>query len=162
MGCCLSSLPKTSPSALSDDAYSVDPPTAMVISVDGSLIEYTVGITTANVIEANGKGCILCNSDKLLFDAYPPVTAPEEVLEPGQIYFLLPLSELGRRLTGADVAALAFRASAALKKAAETLGRRRGIIKVAPLTGRCEAAKDNKGSPWLRRVLSTVKEIHED
>ncbi|PKU63447.1 uncharacterized protein LOC110093954 [Dendrobium catenatum] len=161
MGCCLSSFPNTSPS-LSDDDYSVDPPTAMVISVDGSLIEYNVGITTANVIEANGKGCILCNSDKLFFDAYPPVTAPEEVLEPDQIYFLLPVSELGHRLTGADLAALAFRASAALRKATETQGRRRGIIKVAPLTLPCEAAKENKGSPWLRRVLSTVKEIHED
>lgn len=133
----------------------------MVVSVDGSLIEYTVGITAANVIEANGKGCILCNSDKLLFDSYPPVASPEEKLEQGQIYFLLPISELGHRLTGADVAALALRASAALKRAAEKQERRRGI-KVAPLMELKEDMVKKRHVRLLCRVLSTVAEIHEE
>ncbi|KAK8914296.1 hypothetical protein KSP39_PZI024162 [Platanthera zijinensis] len=124
MGCFSSSLL----SAVDDDGGF---PTAMVVTTDGSLIDYDAGITAAEVIAQTARDSALCNSDKIFIDSYPPAAPPGEMLEQGQIYFLLPTTELRRRLTGEFVAALAIRASEALQKAQEKHGTRRRI-KVAP------------------------------
>uniref|UniRef100_A0A8I6Y3R5 Uncharacterized protein n=1 Tax=Hordeum vulgare subsp. vulgare TaxID=112509 RepID=A0A8I6Y3R5_HORVV len=66
----------------------------------------------------------VCNSDALYFIEPPPALAYDELLRPGQIYFLLPAAGLGRPLSSADMAALAVRATAAI--AAKRPERRRG------------------------------------
>ncbi|KAK8914297.1 hypothetical protein KSP39_PZI024163 [Platanthera zijinensis] len=113
----------SSPHTAADDGY---PPPSMVVTVDGYLLEYSLGVTAADVLAATAPGCVLCNSDKLLFDGYPPAVGPHEELDPGQIYFLLPATVLRRQLSGANVAALAVRASAAMTRTAAAPAEKRG------------------------------------
>ncbi|KAK8913563.1 hypothetical protein KSP39_PZI024164 [Platanthera zijinensis] len=137
MGCSSSS----SLRAAAGDGY---PSTAMIVATDGSLIEYSGGITVAEALVAAGQGCVLCHSDKIFFDAYPPAAAPEEKLEPGQIYFLLSSAQLRRRLNGSNAATLAMRASSALKRAAEKRGRKMRI-RVAPMAGAVDLEVGRRG-----------------
>ncbi|PKU74054.1 uncharacterized protein LOC110115895 [Dendrobium catenatum] len=168
-----------------NDKNSFFPSKAMVVATDGSLLEYTSGIRTSEVITAVGKTYMLCNSDKLYFDAYPPAMAPDEELVSGQIYFLLPVAELNQLLSAANVAALAIRASTAMKQAAKMQGRRG--IRVSPVTeildvelgisGRrnfelklaektIETKKKYKKVVGVRskrsKALSTIEEVDED
>ncbi|KAG0455716.1 hypothetical protein HPP92_023504 [Vanilla planifolia] len=115
MGCCFSS-PSTAAVA------AVRPLNAMVVSAEGILLEYADSMTAAEVMGATGGDYALCNTDELFFNAYPPAVAQGEQLGPGQMYFLLPVSDLRRRLGGMEMAALAMRASAAMKRAAESRG----------------------------------------
>jgi len=67
---------------------------------------------------------------------------PTELLQPGQLYFMLPISMLGNVLSGIDMAALAVKASSALAQSNSNSRRRtstststsRGIrrVQVAP------------------------------
>jgi hypothetical protein len=57
----------------------------------------------------------VCSSDALYFDADVPALGRDELLRPGQIYFILPAAMLCWPLSAADMAALAVRASDALE-----------------------------------------------
>ncbi|KAL0904763.1 hypothetical protein M5K25_026914 [Dendrobium thyrsiflorum] len=179
MGCSFSSV-----LTVINERNLIIPSKAMVVAADGSLLEYTSGIRTSEVIMAVGKIYILCNSDKLYFDAYPPAMAPDEELVSGQIYFLLPVTELNQRLSSSNLAALAIRASTAMKQAAKLKGRRG--IRVSPMTeifdvelgtnGRnfelilaektTETKKKYKRMVGVRskrsKALSTIEEVDED
>ncbi|KAK8937010.1 hypothetical protein KSP39_PZI011782 [Platanthera zijinensis] len=110
MGCKFSFL---SSAAAADDDYSGRKLKVMVVTRGGYLQEYTTRVTAAEV--AGNGGAALCSSDKIFFDAFPPAIPEEEELEAGQLYFLFEAGELRRRVTGADMAALALRASRALQ-----------------------------------------------
>ncbi|KAG0461720.1 hypothetical protein HPP92_022017 [Vanilla planifolia] len=180
MGCSFSSLPSSA-----RDDHSLRPPTVMIVSPRGSLHEYGSRVTVADAIAAEGRGSALCDSDELFFDEFPPAMPSLEELKPGQIYFLMSPTELSRRLTGADMAALAGKASTALRRAAEKHGRRMWRPRVMPAVdlgeggdrSRLRAAgdvrkkkgtRDYKGrragdrSRRLRRALSAVEETNEE
>ncbi|XP_020579451.1 uncharacterized protein LOC110024060 [Phalaenopsis equestris] len=175
MGCSFSSMVTAV-----DDGSSPIPSKAMVVAADGSLLQYSSGIRASEVIIAAGQVYALCNSDKLFFDAYPPATSPDELLIPGQIYFLLPLVELNQRLSGATVAALAVRASAAMKREAERQGRRRIrvldvdvhngagnfdsrlVVRMTQMKRKRKGEKVGIGNNVLRSDLATIEEIDED
>ncbi|XP_066372638.1 uncharacterized protein [Miscanthus floridulus] len=97
-------------------------PPALVIAADGSLREFApaplhaVSVSDALAIGANAddRRFFVCSSDALYFDADVPALGADELLRPGQIYFVLPAAMLGRPLSSADMAALAVRASQAL------------------------------------------------
>ncbi|KAH0448965.1 hypothetical protein IEQ34_022765 [Dendrobium chrysotoxum] len=171
--------------AIDNEGNSPVPSKAMVVATDGSLLEYSGGICAFEVITAVGKIYTLCNSDNLFFDAYPPAMTPNEVLVSGQVYFLLPVAELNQRLSGANLAALAIRASTAMKQTTEKQGRRR--VRVLPvaevfdvdvgnsdrnlelrlISKTTETKKKCKGvvgvrSKRSRRVLSTIEEVDEN
>ncbi|KAK4767768.1 hypothetical protein SAY87_002909 [Trapa incisa] len=102
--------------------------TARVISINGDLREYALPATAAEVLDSemfsSSSGCILCNSDHLCYNDYIPALSHSEALYPGQIYFVLPISKLQNRLSASDMAALAVKASLALRNSDE--GRRSG------------------------------------
>ncbi|GAV65802.1 DUF4228 domain-containing protein [Cephalotus follicularis] len=106
------------------------PLTANVVSISGDLRQYKVPVCASQVLEAEAaasssssssssfiKKCFLCNSDRLYYDDYIPKLDSEEELQANQIYFVLPNSKLGYRLTASDMAALAVKASVALQNA---------------------------------------------
>ncbi|KAK3134134.1 hypothetical protein QOZ80_6AG0545390 [Eleusine coracana subsp. coracana] len=110
------------------------PPPARVIGVDGSLREFQAAASPpASVSDVLGGGdnagrFFVCSSDALYFDADVPALGADELLRPGQIYFVLPVAMLGRPLSAADMAALAVRATEAM--AARSRGRAGGFTKV--------------------------------
>jgi hypothetical protein len=63
---------------------------------------------------ADGRFFFVCSADALYFGADVPALGADELLRPGQIYFVLPAAMLGSPLSTADMAALAVRASQAL------------------------------------------------
>ncbi|EER88673.1 hypothetical protein BDA96_10G256500 [Sorghum bicolor] len=117
--------PATSPSPSSSPPAA---PPALVIAADGSLREFTPpavsvsdALALALVGAANADGrrsFFVCSADALYFDADVPALGADELLRPGQMYFVLPAPMLGRPLSAADMAALAVRASQALAAAA--------------------------------------------
>ncbi|XP_062232728.1 uncharacterized protein LOC133930048 [Phragmites australis] len=119
-------------SGLSSDHRSRDslnqPPPARVIAADGSLREFPPSSSPASVSDVLGRNAdrfFVCNSDALYFDADVPDLGGDELLRPGQIYFVLPAAILGRPLSSADMAALAVRANEALATRARPRGRAR-------------------------------------
>ncbi|KAG2607327.1 uncharacterized protein LOC120670257 [Panicum virgatum] len=94
---------------------------ALVVAADGSLREFAPAaspVSASDVLGGAGAnaagGSFVCSSDALYFDADVPALGADELLRPGQIYFVLPAGMLGRPLSSADMAALAVRASDAL------------------------------------------------
>ncbi|CAM0946376.1 unnamed protein product [Alopecurus aequalis] len=87
-----------------------------VIAADGSLKELPASprVVVADVLGGEDASFFMCNSDALYFSEPPPALVSDDLLQPGQIYFLLPAAVLGRPLSSADMAALAVRASTAL------------------------------------------------
>jgi hypothetical protein len=92
-------------------------PSSYVVSMDGDLRQYPVPVTVSQVVrsETISSSAFLCNSDRLYFDDYIPALKPEDELQSGQIYFILPSSKLQYRLSASDMAALAVKASLALE-----------------------------------------------
>ncbi|KAG0463592.1 hypothetical protein HPP92_019143 [Vanilla planifolia] len=105
MGSCFS----TSAAAAADH-----PPTARVIEIDGKLVEYSASSSVAHVLCQNHPSHFLCNSDTLFYGRFIHALGRDELLEPGRLYFVLPASMLQYRLTAADMASLAVRASSTL------------------------------------------------
>jgi hypothetical protein len=108
---------------------------ALVVAADGSLLEFAPAsspVSAADVLAAGGgnnaaddgsRSFFVCSSDALYFDADVPALGADELLRPGQIYFVLPAEMLGRPLSSADMAALAVRASEALAARPRTTAR---------------------------------------
>ncbi|PWZ16990.1 hypothetical protein Zm00014a_030062 [Zea mays] len=116
------------------------PAPALVVAADGSLREFVtpaaapllLPVSVSDVLGANaddGDGrSFVCSSSALYFETDVPALGASELLRPGQLYFVLPAAMLGRPLSGADMAALAVRASQALAAGARPRrgGRGRG------------------------------------
>ncbi|XP_078161035.1 uncharacterized protein LOC144556532 [Carex rostrata] len=89
--------------------------TVTVITPEGSVKEFATPIFASDpLVTAGGENHFLCNSDMLYFNSEVAAVGPDELLQPGQLYFLLPKSMLGCILLSADMAALAVKASSAL------------------------------------------------
>jgi hypothetical protein len=103
------------------------PAPALVVAADGSLREFVtpaaapllLPVSVSDVLGANADDddhgrYFVCSSSALYFETDVPALGASELLRPGQLYFVLPAAMLGRPLSGADMAALAVRASQAL------------------------------------------------
>ncbi|ESQ27458.1 hypothetical protein EUTSA_v10019130mg [Eutrema salsugineum] len=120
-------------------------PTAKIVTVNGDLREYNVPVLAYQVLEAESMASsssssssrpssyFLCNSDSLYYDDFIPAIESEEILQAGQIYFVLPISKRQYRLTASDMAALAVKASVAIEKAAGKKNRRRNRGRISPV-----------------------------
>ncbi|KAM0853096.1 hypothetical protein ACQ4PT_051311 [Festuca glaucescens] len=121
------------------------PAPVRVISADGSLKELPASPrdTVSDVLGGEAASFFVCNSDELYFNEPPPALAAGELLQPGQIYFLLPATVLGRPLSSADMAALAVRASTALAaKRPQRRGGKNKKVRVVPMQEELEDGKD--------------------
>ncbi|RLN13683.1 hypothetical protein C2845_PM09G18920 [Panicum miliaceum] len=127
-----SGLSSTSSNRRSSASLHQPPPAAapaLVVAADGSLREFAPAASPVSasdvLVGAGGNAAdaarfFVCSSDALYFDADVPALGADELLRPGQIYFVLPAGMLGRPLSSADMAALAVRASDALAARART------------------------------------------
>ncbi|XVE87232.1 hypothetical protein DITRI_Ditri18aG0100000 [Diplodiscus trichospermus] len=103
--------------------------TAKLILQDGRLQEFPYPVKVSYVLQRNPM-CFICNSDEMDFDDVASAIQEDEELQPGQLYFALPLSWLKHPLQAEEMAALAVKASSALMKSSggEKSGRRRKIV----------------------------------
>lgn len=98
--------------------------TAKLILQDGRLQEYPYPVKVSYVLQKNPTSFI-CNSDEMEFDDVVQAISDDDELQPGQLYFALPLTRLKRRLQPEEMAALAVKASSALTKSGDKCGCRR-------------------------------------
>ncbi|URE07127.1 hypothetical protein MUK42_22844 [Musa troglodytarum] len=89
--------------------------TAMVIRADGKMEEYETAVPAGRVA-ARSPGYYVCSGEAMQVGARPPVVGEAEQLQPGKLYFLLPLSYSRRPLSLPDLCRLAAKASAALRQ----------------------------------------------
>lgn len=90
-------------------------PSSIVIHVDGRMQELKLP-TQAKHITSQNPNHFLCNSETMSVGTCVPNVPEEEELQPGQIYFLLPLCEAQKPLSLPDLCALAIKAASALGK----------------------------------------------
>nr|ACG41306.1 hypothetical protein [Zea mays] len=92
-------------------------PEARVVLADGALRRFPGGTRASQAVKASSSSSawFLCSADGLeLGGAAAAAVGPEEALQPGQLYFVLPAAMRRRPLRADETAALAVRASAAL------------------------------------------------
>lgn len=156
MGSCVS---RSTASALEGSGRAVA--TARVISLDGSLAQFTAPVTVHEALLGGAARApsFLCSADELRFDAPARALAAEEALQPGWLYFTLPMSMLRRPLSGQEMAALAVKASSALAVAS---GKGRKAARVAPLVVAEEGAGAEDGG-WSHPAYGksdALKTVH--
>jgi hypothetical protein len=121
------------------------------------MTQYAAPVTArealGNAERNRNESLFLCSSDELRLDAPPRALADEEELQPGWLYFVLPLSMLLLALSELEMAALAVRASSALavasgvtspprrKNVAGTNRKQRKTARVAPIVSTDEHAE---------------------
>ncbi|RCV40983.1 hypothetical protein SETIT_9G099200v2 [Setaria italica] len=91
---------------------------ARVVLADGALRRFPGGTRASQAVKAAAAGAgawFLCSADELELGGAVAGVGPEEALQPGQLYFVLPAAMRRRPLQAEEMAALAIRASAALE-----------------------------------------------
>ncbi|KAF4380671.1 hypothetical protein F8388_017025 [Cannabis sativa] len=106
--------------------------TAKLILQDGKLQEFSYPVRVSYVLQKN-PACFICNSDEMDFDDVVSAVNDEEELQPGQLYFALPLGRLNQRLQPEEMAALAVKASSALMKSGSGGGEKCRRNSVSPI-----------------------------
>ncbi|KAK9184234.1 hypothetical protein WN943_024582 [Citrus x changshan-huyou] len=89
--------------------------TAKVILHDGRLQEFAYPVRVSQVLEKNPMSFV-CNMDDMDFDTFLSGINGDEMLQPGRLYFALPVSWLKSPLRGEKMVSLAVKASLALNK----------------------------------------------
>lgn len=148
MGCCVSR--STAAAAVERrQVVAVDATAAMVMDLDGTMARLEAPVAARVALGGDAYSCFVCGADELDYGAPARAMGDDEALQPGQLYFVLPVSALRRPLSGHDMAALAVKASAALssigvptssatrrkddRDGAAASGKRRRTSRVAPL-----------------------------
>ncbi|KAH6791313.1 HTH-type transcriptional regulator [Perilla frutescens var. frutescens] len=126
--------------------------TAKLILDDGRLQEYPYPVKVSYVLQRN-PAFFICNSDEMDFDDVISAVSDDEELQPGQLYFALPLSQLKHRLQAEEMAALAVKASSALTKSGcgDKCGCRRNILVFPSENDLRQSAKDGESRSGRRR-----------
>lgn len=99
--------------------YELTPTIKVINSVDGSLKEFEQPIKTSEVLSGHPDTFFLCNSEEIDVDCHVPQVTGTEELQPGQLYFILPISMSKGLLSLHELCLLAIQASKALKRSAE-------------------------------------------
>ncbi|KAF8012457.1 hypothetical protein BT93_I0580 [Corymbia citriodora subsp. variegata] len=113
MGACLSSQSTKQSHQTRECSKGSSAATVKIIQADGKLREYKEPLQ-ARLITSQNPSFFLCSSESLSIDSCPPQVAEEEVLQAGQIYFLLPLACAHKPLKLHDLCDLAIRASSVI------------------------------------------------
>lgn len=87
--------------------------TAKLILLNGELQEFSWPVKVSYLLHEDSD-CFVCSSDEMEFDEFAAAMGGDEVLQPGELYFELPLRWRSRRLRAGDMAVLAARAGVAL------------------------------------------------
>lgn len=94
----------------SSEATAIVSSTTKVILPDGRLQEYDQPVKVSYVVQKEPT-CFICNSDDMELNGYVTALNSDEELRLGQLYFMLPLPMLRKRLHGEEMAALAVKAN---------------------------------------------------
>ncbi|CAL0311522.1 unnamed protein product [Lupinus luteus] len=89
------------------------PATIMVIDMKGEIREFMHPIPASHVV-SDKLSCFVCNSESLFIGTCIPRVPDEEQLQPGKIYFLVPLSQSHSPLSLTLLCDLVVKASSAL------------------------------------------------
>ncbi|XWS45348.1 hypothetical protein CRYUN_Cryun15aG0129100 [Craigia yunnanensis] len=89
--------------------------TAKVVHIDGRVQEFSQPIQAKNIISQD-PNCFLCSSESMSIGTCVPQVPDDEELQPGTIYFLMPLSQSHKPLSLPDLCSLAIKASSGLRK----------------------------------------------
>ncbi|KAI4314901.1 hypothetical protein L6164_027764 [Bauhinia variegata] len=92
--------------------------TVKLVVHDGRFQEFPYPVKVSYVLQKYPM-CFICNADEMEFGDVVRAIREEEELQPGQLYFALPLSRLKQPLPAEEMAALAVKASSALTKSSE-------------------------------------------
>ncbi|PIA55581.1 hypothetical protein AQUCO_00700114v1 [Aquilegia coerulea] len=94
---------------------SISVSTIKVIHQDGKLTEFSYPVKVSQVLQKN-PSCFVCNSDEMEFNDFVLAMKGDEHLQPGQLYFVFPLTRLKYPIQAEEMAALAVKATTALTK----------------------------------------------
>ncbi|MFS7933381.1 hypothetical protein Hanom_Chr04g00379091 [Helianthus anomalus] len=101
--------------------------TAKVIhSVDGKLQEFRQPITASHVLSDHPDTFFLCSSENMFVNWHVPHVSGDEELEPGQIYFIMPVSKSFKPLSLQELCLLAVKASSAIEQSSEMKKKKMG------------------------------------
>ncbi|GMI68109.1 hypothetical protein like AT2G23690 [Hibiscus trionum] len=142
--------------------------TAKLILQDGRLQEFPFPVKVSYVLQRNPM-CFICNSDEMDFDDVASAIEEDEELQPGQLYFALPLSWLKHPLQAQEMAALAVKASYALMKrsgAQKSGSRRKTVIPFAfpdesprrKVASTVSGGGEKRGRRKFKAMLSAIPE----
>ncbi|CAL1380428.1 unnamed protein product [Linum trigynum] len=103
--------------------------TAKLILQDGRLQEFSYPVKASFVLRMIDTHAphFICNADEMEFDDVVLAVDDEEELQPGQLYFALPVAWLRHPLQPEEMAALAVKASSALMKTSAAGGGGGGV-----------------------------------
>ncbi|CAM0876131.1 unnamed protein product [Alopecurus aequalis] len=118
MGAC-NSCEATAVASVTGGAAVGEATAARVVLADGELQRFPGGTRASHALKAaaaaGGAGaCFLCSADGLELGGAVAAVAPDEELQPEQLYFVLPAAMRRRPLQAEEMAGLAIRASGAL------------------------------------------------
>ncbi|KAM5576314.1 hypothetical protein ABKV19_007259 [Rosa sericea] len=88
----------------------------VVIDVDSDRVQELKQPTQARRIISQHPNHVLCNSEAMSVGTCAPHVPDDEELQPGQIYFLVPLHQAQNPLSLPELCTLAIKASSALGK----------------------------------------------
>ncbi|KAI6695326.1 hypothetical protein NL676_023036 [Syzygium grande] len=147
MGICHSSEPASAADA-----------TAKLILHDGRLREFAHPVRASRLLQSccggGGGGdpaCFICDADDVGPDGAVSAVGGDEELRFGRLYFALPLSRLERPLEAKEMAALAVKASSAMKG-----GKGRGRKCRGMVAGAFSVEKEGGGARWRRAVVAAA------
>eukprot|EP01018_Ginkgo_biloba_P032372 Gb_29302 [translate_table: standard] len=103
---------------ISSNAKYVSSPTAKLILMDGSIRELAQPVKIQRILEETpgGNENFICSSDGLYVGQRISQLPPEQEIEVGQLYFLLPRRKLQFVLSDSDMASLLLKAHSAIKQ----------------------------------------------
>ncbi|XP_047942594.1 uncharacterized protein LOC125189352 [Salvia hispanica] len=81
-----------------------------VVDLEGRLEEFRQAVTAEEVLSRH-PDCYLCSADNMVVNSHAPQLAKDHALQPGQIYFLMPLSRSLTPLSLEDLCDLAIKTS---------------------------------------------------
>ncbi|XAR59512.1 hypothetical protein NMG60_11015369 [Bertholletia excelsa] len=90
--------------------------TAVLIFSDGAIQEFSSPAKVSDVLEKIAPACFVCDADEMEFDDFISAMDVSDEFQPGRLYFALPQRWLAQPLQGEDMAELAVKASAALRR----------------------------------------------
>lgn len=117
--------------------------TAKLIHQDGRLQEFSYPVKVGHVLQRDPT-CFICNSDEMEFDDVVSAISDDEELQPGQLYFVLPLSRLKHPLQAEEMAALAVKASSAMTRSGDKCGCGRKPLSLAEYSGEKSATPTSR------------------
>ncbi|KAJ0591279.1 hypothetical protein HanIR_Chr04g0206611 [Helianthus annuus] len=91
----------------------------VIHSVDGKLQEFRQPITASHVLSDHPDTFFLCSSENMFVNWHVPHVSGDEELEPGQIYFIMPVSKSFKPLSLQELCLLAVKASSAIEQSSE-------------------------------------------